>query len=147
MSGEVLLIILTAVLFTAALAGGIIFLVLKLLAGGSGWSRLAERYGVDQPLPGMPITSGLTVIVGVVSYRRSMTVGVWPQGLYLSTRMARPAVLIPWSEFTGITTSTYYQRQVMRFNVGNPQLNQIAVFMDIYSAMKPYLPPEICQGY
>lgn len=142
MSG-VIFILLGALLGGAALVAGILLLVLKLLAAGSGWNRLAARYGVEGPAPGLPLTRGMTVVVGSVCYRRSMTVGVWSRGLYLSAATVRPPLLIPWGEFTGAVPGKYSMQQVMRLSVGTPPAGTVAVFPELYAAIYPYLDSRV----
>lgn len=139
MSGTVILIVLGALLFLGAITIGILWLVRKLIAGGSGWQRLATRYEMRQPLSDQPVSTGKTMVVGVVRFRNSMTVGVWPQGLYLASVMSRPALLIPWSDFSSVSKTRYYMQDALRITIGNPPQGEITVFMDLYTAMYPYL--------
>ena len=83
-------------IFIAILAVNL-FLFLKL----SGWDKLARKYGYHQKFQGK-IFRMTTAYIGALRYRNCISVGVSPQGLYLSPfvlfRLGHPPIFVPWGE-------------------------------------------------
>jgi hypothetical protein len=133
--------------FIGAIVLGVLVWFVVLFAGltaafawGSGWRRLAERYRAVAP-PAIPLLKRHTVRVGGVRYRRSTTVGLHPDGLYLAVRLPfHPPLWIPWSELgppreARIDLGT----PAVEMSVGEPALARLAVTRALYEQMAPYL--------
>ena len=107
---------------------------------GSGWQRLAKVHAAIAP-PNVPLQKWQTVRLGAVRYRRSATVGIHPDGLYLAVRLPfHPPLWIPWGEFgppreTRIDLVT----PATEMPIGHPPLARLAVRRTLYEQMAPYL--------
>ena len=113
------LLIVAGVLVVAGFVVGLVFFILfvaKQLSGATGgWRRLAEVYGTANPPTGQ-VTSGATITVGAVTYRRAATLVVANEGLYVS--IWRKMALIPWTEFKSVGQATLYWQKVPMLTVG-----------------------------
>lgn len=94
-----------------------------------GWSRLAGRYrcAADEPADA---ASGQTAMLGLVSYRSVLSVGVADDGLDLRVmalfRPGHPPLRIPWSAITveaaGWSLLMFGQVTTLRLGEGGPRL-------------------------
>ena len=91
------LLIVAGVLLVAGFVVGLVFFIfflVKTLTGATGgWRRLAEVYGTAQPPTGQ-VTSGATITVGAVTYRRAATLVVSDEGLYDAVLLVDGGTLI-----------------------------------------------------
>jgi hypothetical protein len=134
LTAGILLVVLVTflVLFTALTVG---------FSWGGGWRRLAARYRVIAP-PAVPLLKWQTVRVGWVRYRRSTTVGLHPNGLYLAVFLPfHPPLWIPWGELgppreARIDLAT----PALEFPVGDPPLARLAISRRLYAKVAPFLP-------
>lgn len=107
----------------------------------SGYERLVERYPASGE-PGGQAYTMQTVQIGPVRYRRCVTVHVSPQGLYLQPRflLSRyPPIRIPWGEFVRVENAMIYWGRARRLSIGEPEAGTIAVQMDLFQSIQPYL--------
>lgn len=92
----VLLIIPTFIVFFTLIWRGVIYLIAWL----SGWRRLATRYSTSVvPISG--VETGLYARMGFANYNGVLSVGIWPEGLYLRPSyklfsVGHKPLLIPW---------------------------------------------------
>jgi hypothetical protein len=107
---------------------------------GSGWRRLAARYGAIAP-PAVPLLKFRTVRVGRVRYRRSTTVGVHRDGLYLAVRLPfHPPLWIPWDEFGSAREARIdLATPALEMSIGDPPLARLAVPRTLYAQIAPHL--------
>ena len=107
----------------------------------SGLNELAERYPATQ-IPGGTFRTKQTVQVGIVRYRRCVTVGISPEGLYLWVRppLGRQAKLqIPWDEVKQVSESRVFGRRGMQLSIGDPEIGEIRVYRELFESMRAYL--------
>lgn len=135
------LLIVAGVLFVAGFVVGLVFFILflvKALTGATGgWRRLAEVYGTAQPPTGQ-VTSGATITVGAVTYRRAATLVVSDEGLYVS--IWRKTALIPWTEIKGVRQATLSWQTVSVLTVGDPPVATMTVPPQTFELMRAKLP-------
>jgi hypothetical protein len=119
-------------------------LMWQLFARGSGWSALAERYPAATALAA-PVIAGQTLQVGLVRYRRCVTVGIHQEGLYLAAQPGlpllprNPPLLIPWSEFHHPQETRLYWRRAEQLVVGDPRVASITFPFELYLRFERYL--------
>ena len=123
--------------FNVGLVFFIFFLVKQLHGATGGWRRLAEVYGTAQPPTGQ-VTSGATITVGAVTYRRAATLVVADEGLYVS--IWRKTVLISWTEIKGVRQATLSWQKVPILTVGNPPVATMTVPPQTFELMRAKLP-------
>jgi hypothetical protein len=138
---NLVLLIVAGVLLLALFIVGLVFLILFLVKslGGTtgGWRRLAEVYGTANPPTGQ-ITKGETILVGAVTYKRCVTLGVADEGLYVS--IWRKTSLIPWAEFKAVGQATLYWQTVPMLTVGDPPVATMTVPVAVFQVMRGRLP-------
>ena len=122
-----------------ALAAVVAFgaLLFQVFARVSGWNKLAGLYPAGPPPEGQRLARQ-TVQVGPVRFRRSTTVVISPQGLYLAA-LVNPPLLIPWSEVREVRATTLYWQRAMTLRIGNPLVGPITVGLVLYTAILPTL--------
>ena len=127
------------IVLVLALAAVVVFgaLLFQVFARVSGWSKLAGIYPAGPPPEGQRFARQ-TVQVGPVRFRRSTTVVIGPQGLYLAA-LGNPPLLIPWSEVREVRRTTLYWQRAMVLRIGDPLVGTITVGLVLYTAIKPYL--------
>jgi len=141
---RLVLLIVAGVLLMAGFVVGLVFFIfflVKSLTGATGgWRKLAEVYGTANPPTGQ-VTSGATITVGAVTYRRSATLVVADEGLYVS--IWRKTVLIPWTEFKGVRQATLSWQKVPMLTVGDPPVATMTVPPQTFEVMRANLPARI----
>ena len=107
----------------------------------SGLDRLAERYPAGHAPAGNDHVKQ-TVQVGIVRYRRCVTVGIGTEGLFLWVRppVGRQAkLLIPWNEIRQIQEAKLYGRPGMRLSIGEPEVGEITIYRELFEPMGMYI--------
>ncbi len=107
----------------------------------SGLNRLAERYPATYEPSGVRQTKQ-TAKIGVVQYRRCVTVTISPEGLYLWVRppLGRAGkLLIPWDEIREVQEARLYWLQGVRMTVGDPQVGEITIYRKLFERMREYV--------
>jgi len=135
------LLIVAGVLLVAGFVVGLVFFIfflVKTLTGATGgWRRLAEVYGTANP-PAGQVTSGATITVGAVTYRRAATLVVADEGLYVS--IWRKTALIPWTQIKGVRQATLSWQKVPILTVGDPPVATMTVPPQTFELMREMLP-------
>ena len=112
-----------------------------LFARASGLTKLAERYPATH-VPAGTFRTKQTVQIGIVRYRRCVTVGIGPEGLYLEVRppLGRHAQLqLPWEALKPAGAAPVFGRRGMRLTLGDPQVGEIRVYRELFALIQPYL--------
>lgn len=115
--------------------------VVWILSRASGWHRLAGRYAmVTRPVMGAR-HSGLTGMVGAVSYRNVLTVHFVPEGFFLEVmvlfRIGQPALFIPWTEVTGRKARQVLWWSAVSLSIGHPVMGTITLPADLVDKYSP----------
>ena len=118
----------------------IVFIAKQISGGRGGWVRLVEQYGTPHP-PAGNVLAKQTVQIGSVIYRNCTTLGVADEGLYITTW--KKTVLIPWSDFTGISQGRLYWERAPVLTVGQPVVATIMLPMRLYHSLRDHLPAGI----
>lgn len=109
--------------------------VVWLLSQIGGWSRLAQRYSAEGRLITGTRHSGLTGMVGVVSYRGVLTLHVDRDGFFLEVmwlfRIAHPRLFVPWTEITGRKPRQVLWWKAETLSIGNPVIATITLPADL----------------
>lgn len=111
----------------------------------SGLDRLAQRYPAAQ-IPAGTLRHKQTVQIGVVRYRRCVTVGIGPAGLYLWVQppLGKQAqVQIPWREVKKTGKTKVFGRQGMQLSIGEPEIGDIRVYRELFRSMETFLHTQI----
>jgi hypothetical protein len=139
------------VLFLTITIGVLVIVVLSywtmstLIYRASGWSRLAQAYGVtSMPYPIRLYRRG-NIRVGKVRWRRSVTIAITTEGLYLGLRaFARsyPPVLIPWPAIVEVTDTKLYWVAAKELHFAAPQSPPVTIQMEVFQETQGYLKLE-----
>ena len=144
MSVNILLFLVLGLVLVLGLGGGIVLLVLILTKqwgqDRGGWLRLVDRYGTPQAPSGTVLTKQ-TLQIGSVLYRNCTTLGIASEGLYITTW--RKTVLIPWSDFSGVTQGRLFWERVPVLSVGHPAVATITIPRQLLNQLRTFLPPEL----
>ncbi len=139
-----IVLIVAGVLLVAGFVVGLVFFIfflVKTLTGATGgWRRLAEVYSTANP-PAGQVTSGATITVGAVTYRRAATLVVADEGLYVS--IWRKTALIPWTEIKGVRQATLSWQKVPILTVGDPPVATMTVPVTVFQMMRGKLPAAV----
>lgn len=133
-----MLLALTLILGAGAIAAAIVVALRLFFMAISGWGRLARSFAALEPPPG-PRYTGQTVVVGAARLRSCATLCATPGGLYLSTFLLRPALLIPWREFRGTTPATVYSQPAVRMSIGVPEIGSLTLWPWQYERIRSHL--------
>lgn len=133
-----LLAVLGLVLWTSLM---VVFalLVTKVLTrhADGGWRTLRSQFPTDrEPTSGRAFHRE-TVQVGLVRGKRSTTVIVAPEGLYLRAPLLGTA-LVPWKALYDPTPTTLFWRDAVRLSAGSPA-STIVVRHPLFEAIRPFL--------
>ncbi len=107
----------------------------------SGLDRLADKYAIKQQPEGSYF-SKQTIQIGAVRYRKCVTIGLCPSGLYLWPRpifSKNPAILVPWPDIVNTQPAKIYQNRATELTIGEPRIGAVRVYVDIYRKMEPFL--------
>ncbi len=133
-----MLLALALTLGAAVLAVAIAAGVQLFFSAISGWKRLARSFAAINPPHGLRY-SGQTVVVGAARLRNCATLCATPGGLYLSTFVLRPALLIPWREFRGTAPATVYNQPAVRMSIGAPEIGSLTLWPWQYERIRSHL--------
>ena len=134
-----MLLALSLILGLAAISAGVYLILHLVFMAISGWGRLARSFAALDP-PRGPRYTGQTVGVGAARFRNCATLCATPGGLYLSTFLLRPALLIPWREFRGTAPATVYNQPAMRVSIGAPEIGSLTLWPWQYERIRTHLP-------
>ena len=104
-------------------------------------SKIAERYSTCDPPKGETLTKQ-TLQIGLVRYRKCVTIHMDTQGFYFCVHMVfskHPQIFIPWKEFRDIQESSIYQKQAKQFSIGEPVVGTVRIPEEIFNKMRSYL--------
>lgn len=121
-----------------------------LFTRGSGWNKLAVKYGAAAEPAGARLTRQ-TIKAGAVRWRLCVTMVISEQGLYLHPNPAlgsilggpRP-VLVPWAELRRPRDGHLYLGwKAVQLSVGDPEIVALTFPLGIYEQMRPRIfPPQ-----
>jgi hypothetical protein len=115
---------------------------MRAFAKVNGIYKLAERYPAPHEPEGGDWT-GQTVKIGAVRYRRCVTVGTDPEGLFLGVcpplGRARK-LLIPWDEIREVREARLYGRQGIHLSIGEPEVGEITMYRELFERMREHWP-------
>ncbi|MES2596633.1 MAG: hypothetical protein V4662_14920 [Verrucomicrobiota bacterium] len=105
--------------------------VVWLLSHMSGWQGLATRYASA----GRPVTgtrqSGVTGMVGGVSYRGTLTLHLDSEGFFIDVmplfKLGHPRLFIPWADITGINQHQILWWKAETLSIGQPVIAKITL--------------------
>ncbi len=112
----------------------------------SGLNKLSEHYHTTNDSGGVCQTKQ-TVKVGVVRYRRCVTVGIGRDKLFLRVRppLGREwKLLIPWNEIRQVRGAMLYGRQGVQMSIGNPEVGEITMYRELFELLRGNL-DEVAQ--
>jgi len=131
----------------AAVVAVVVVFVLPRIAqhmqGGGSWSGLAKRFGVrPREIEGAFRRQSLKV--GQVLWRNCVTVAAPVDGLYLEVKapmpfLAKPPLLIPWSQFGSVEIVRLFWQDSYQLGVGRPPIATITLSGDLYHRIAPRL--------
>ena len=107
----------------------------------SGLNKLAGHYPATHD-PGEVSQIKQTVKIGVVRYRRCVTVNIGTEGLFLWVRplLGRQGrLLIPWDEIKQFRGSRMYGRQGVHMSIGDPEVGKITMYRELFELMRAHL--------
>ncbi len=114
---------------------------MEVFAKMSVLSKLFEHYPATND-PSGDSQPKQTVKVGIVRYRKCVTVSVATEGLFLWVcpplgRQKR--LLIPWDEIKQISCASLYGRQGVQMLIGYPELGEVTVYSALFESIRPFL--------
>lgn len=122
-----------------ALVGCFTLLVLAFLGD---WGILAKSFRAREKPRGKYFYLRSSA-VGMVGYRRMLTVGVTDKGLYLSVlfpfRPLHPPLLIPWSEIKEVHENKFYSWRNYYLSIGYPEWASITIDDEVMQAARDFL--------
>jgi hypothetical protein len=103
--------------------------------------KLSHHYPATHDPGGVSHTKQ-TVKVGVVRYRKCVTMRFGTEGLFLWVcpplgRQGR--LLIPWDEIKQVRGTSLYGRQGVRMSIGDPEIGEITVYRDLFELVSTHL--------
>lgn len=102
---------------------GVCFLISRF-----GWSKLAAHFRTEMAPEGQQF-SMVTGRVAHANYNSVLTVGITPQGLYLSVmflfRVGHPPLLIPWQAIKDVLPKSGLWRNMHLLVIGEPRITTI----------------------
>ncbi len=116
-------------------------MIFKILSNISGLSKLADRYKTDLNPANLSLT-GQTIQIGMVKYRKCVSFQTSEAGLFLHINVPlwkSRKLLIPWKDLNHAGFTKIYWESAVSFNVGETYLATIAVPMQMFYFMKPFL--------
>lgn len=98
--------------------------VVKLLSVVSGWAALARQFPAgERPVSGEEHRR-VTAMVGSVSYKRSLTLHLAADGLFVETgklfSIGHPRLFIPWSAVRRREPVRLFWMSYQRYSIGDP---------------------------
>jgi hypothetical protein len=116
-------------------------IIFKILSNISGLSKLADRYKTDLNPANLSLT-GQTIQIGMVKFRRCADFQVDESGLFLQIKIPlwkTRKILIPWKDLKHTGYTKIYSEPAVSLIVGENNLATIAVPMQVFYVMKPFL--------
>ena len=107
----------------------------------SGLNELTKHYLATHD-PGGVSQTKQTVKIGVVRYRRCVTMSIGTEGLFLWVRppLGRQGkLLIPWDEIKHVRGARLYGRQGVHLSIGDPEVGEITVYRDLFELVRAHL--------
>jgi len=99
-----------------------------LLAGVSGWTKLATQYRVDKPVLGERAHMR-TGRIGPVNYHSVLSFRCNDDGLAIAVawplRFWHPPLFIPWSEFHRVAPDAVLYSRRVKATIGNPAIARV----------------------
>lgn len=110
--------------------------ILFFMSAAGGWRRLARTYATaDAPVGGRTF-SGITGMIGVARYKRTLIVTTNDAGLYLKTRRVfsifHTPLFIPWSEISNPQSSNFLRVEFIAFDIGKPVVARIKLQSSVF---------------
>jgi len=116
-------------------------MIFKILSNISGLSKLMAHYQTDLASDKFSLT-GQTIQIGMVKYRKCVSILAAEAGLFLLINVPlwkSRKLLIPWKEMSQVGFTKIYWESAVSFNVGETYLATIAVPMQMFYLMKPFI--------
>jgi hypothetical protein len=116
-------------------------MIFKILSNISGLSKLADRYKTDLNPANLYLT-GQTIQIGMVKFRKCVSFRADKAGLFLHINVPlwkSRKLLIPWKDLSQAGFTKIYRESAVSFNIGETYLATIAVPMQMFYFMKPFL--------
>lgn len=107
----------------------------------SGLNALAEHYPATHD-PGGVSQTRQTVKIGVVRYRKYVTISIGTEGLFLWVRPplgGQGRLLIPWDAIKQIREASLYGRQDVHMSIGDPEVGEITMYGDLFERVRTHL--------
>lgn len=102
-----------------------------LISWTGGWHALSKKYAAGDRKPIGPEHSGVVGLIGIASYKFTLTVILAPDGFFLKVmpffRPGHPPLFIPWSEITERDSTRFLRWEMVRLRIGNPKVASIAL--------------------
>ena len=138
-----LIIVLFAITFPLIWAG-VCFVISRL-----GWSKLAAHFRTEIAPEGQHF-SMVSGRVAHASYGNVLTVGITPQGLYLSVmllfRAGHPPLLIPWEAIQDVQPKNMLGRSMHQLVIGNPRITTVLLPENILREAEQDLAAWLSEG-
>jgi hypothetical protein len=116
-------------------------MIFKILSNLSGLSKLVDRYKTDLNPANLSLT-GQTIQIGMVKYRKCVSFRADEAGLFLHIKVSlwkSRQILIPWKDMSQAGFTKIYWESAVSFNVGETYLATIAVPLQMFYLMKPFI--------
>lgn len=116
-------------------------MIFTILSNISGLSKLVDRYKTDLS-PANLILTGQTFQIGLVKYWKCVSFRADEAGLFLHIKVPlwkSRKILIPWKDLCQAGFTKIYWESAVSFNVGETYLTTIAVPMQMFYLMKPFI--------
>jgi len=111
------------------------------LASTSGLNQLTKKYLATRK-PESLLVDHQTLQVNSVRYRRCVSIGIGPAGLYLWVRprlLQHPPALVPWNEMKPEKETRLYWQPAVQLSIGEPQVAKLIIPMQLFDELKLYL--------
>ena len=116
-------------------------MIFTILSKVSGLSKLVSHYNTSLKPDTMSLT-GQTIRIGVVKFRKCVAFRADESGLFLNINVPlwkSRKILIPWKDLQQAGYTKIYSQTAMSLTVGEDYLATIAVPMQMFYLMKPFL--------
>lgn len=115
--------------------------VVWILSRASGWHRLAARFACGGRLMTGARHRGVTGMVGLVSYRGTLTLHFDTDGFFMEVmplfRIGHQRLFIPWSEISGRMPRRVLWWKSVSLSVGQPVISTITLPADLVDKHAP----------
>lgn len=104
----------------------------------SGLNKLVDHYPAIKDPDGISQTKQ-TLKIGVVRYRRCVTVSIERDALFLlvSPPLGRKSkIMIPWHEIRQVSRTSLYGRQGVQMSIGDPVVGEITIYRDLFEQLR-----------